>query len=61
MEELAQIMYTSGRIEATVDILDAIDNYLKDCSESEKKGLLQARKLVDVYGREKINGTITTT
>ena len=53
MEELAQIMYTSGRIEATVDILDAIDNYLKDCSESEKKGLLQARKLVDAYVREK--------
>ena len=53
LEELAQIMYTSGRIEATVDILDAIDSYLKDCSESEKKGLLQARKLVDAHGREK--------
>ena len=46
-------MYTCGRIDATVDILDAIDNYLKDCNESEKKGLLQARKLVDTYGREK--------
>lgn len=53
MEELAQIMYTSGRIDATIDILDAIDNYLKDCNEAEKKGLLQARKLVDTYGREK--------
>lgn len=46
-------MYTSGRIDATVAILDAIDNYLKDCSESEKEGLLQVRKLVDIYGRVK--------
>ena len=50
---MEEIVYTCGRIGATVDILDAIDAYLKDCNESEKKGLLQARKLVDTYGREK--------